>query len=60
MILDTCEDLFDVGRGIGWWVPHSDLEIIREGPDYHGAGEREGAMLRAWLERGLLPRTWQV
>ena len=47
MILDTCEDLFDVGRGIGWWVPPSDLEIIREGPEYHGAGEREGAMLRA-------------
>ena len=36
-------------------VPPSDLEIIREGPDYHGAGEREWAMLRTWLERGQLP-----
>ena len=46
--------------GVVMGVPPSDLEIIRESPDYHGAGEREGAMLRAWLERGLLPRTWQV
>ena len=41
-------------------VPPSDLEIIRESPEYHGAGEREAGMLKAWLERGLLPKTWQV
>ena len=46
--------------GVVMGVPPSDLEIIRESPDYQGAGEREGAMLRAWLERGLLPKTWQV
>jgi hypothetical protein len=46
--------------GVVMGVPPSDLEIIRESPDYHGAGEREAGMLKAWLERGFLPRTWQV
>ena len=46
--------------GVVLGVPPSDLEIIRESPEYHGAGEREAGMLKAWLERGLLPRTWQV
>ena len=46
--------------GVVLGVPPSDLEIIRESPDYHGAGEREAGMLKAWLERGLLPKTWQV
>jgi hypothetical protein len=46
--------------GVVLGVPPSDLEIIRESPEYHGAGEREGGMLKAWLERGMLPRTWQV
>ena len=46
--------------GVVMGVPPSDLEIIRESPEYHGAGEREAAMLKAWLERGILPRTWQV
>ena len=46
--------------GVVMGVPPSDLEIIRESPDYHGAGEREAAMLKAWLERGILPRTCQV
>jgi hypothetical protein len=46
--------------GVVMGVPPSDLEIIRESPEYHGAGEREAGMLKAWLERGSLPRTWQV
>ena len=46
--------------GVVMGVPPSDLEIIKESPEYHGAGEREAAMLKAWLERGILPRTWQV
>ena len=46
--------------GVVMGVPPSDLEIIRESPEYHGAGERESGMLKAWLERGSLPRTWQV
>ena len=46
--------------GVVMGVPPSDLEIIRESPEYHGAGEREAAMLKAWLERGILPKTWQV
>ena len=46
--------------GVVLGVPPSDLEIIRESPEYHGAGEREAGMLKAWLERGMLPRTWQV
>ena len=46
--------------GVVLGVPPSDLEIIRESPEYHGAGEREAGMLKAWLERGILPRTWQV
>ena len=46
--------------GVVMGVPPSDLEIIRESPEYHGAGEREAGMLKAWLERGSLPRTWRV
>ena len=46
--------------GVVLGVPPSDLEIIRENPEYHGAGEREAGMLKAWLERGSLPKTWQV
>ena len=46
--------------GVVMGVPPSDLEIIRESPELHGAGEREAAMLKAWLERGILPRTLQV
>ncbi|CAI8022598.1 hypothetical protein GBAR_LOCUS13255 [Geodia barretti] len=46
--------------GVVMGVLPSDLEIIRESPEYHGAGEREAGMLKAWLERGSLPRTWQV
>ncbi|CAI8045854.1 hypothetical protein GBAR_LOCUS25353 [Geodia barretti] len=46
--------------GVVMGVPPSDLEIIRESPEYHGAGEREAGMFKAWLERGSLPRTWQV
>ena len=46
--------------GVVLGVPPSDLEIIRESPEFHGAGEREAGMLKAWLERGYLPKTWQV
>ena len=46
--------------GVVLGVPPSDLEIIRESPEYHGAGQREAGMLKAWLERGTLPKTWQV
>ena len=46
--------------GVVLGVPPSDLEIIRESPEFHGAGEREAGMLKAWLERGILPHTWQV
>ncbi|CAI8021431.1 hypothetical protein GBAR_LOCUS12714 [Geodia barretti] len=49
-----------VPDGCGNGGAPSDLEIIRESPEYHGAGEREAGMLKAWLERGSLPRTWQV
>ncbi|CAI8021428.1 hypothetical protein GBAR_LOCUS12713 [Geodia barretti] len=46
--------------GVVMGVLPSDLEIIRESPEYHGAGGREKlACLKAWLERGSLPRTWQ-
>ncbi|CAI8021429.1 hypothetical protein GBAR_LOCUS12713 [Geodia barretti] len=47
--------------GVVMGVLPSDLEIIRESPEYHGAGGREKlACLKAWLERGSLPRTWQA
>ena len=46
--------------GVVLGVPPSDLEIIRESPEFHGAGGREAGMLKAWLERGSLPRTLQV
>ena len=46
--------------GVVLGVPPSDLEIIKESPEFHGAGEREAGMLKAWLERGVLPHTWQV
>ena len=59
-LLNNCVAARWYQMGVVMGVPPSDLEIIRESPDYQGAGEREGAMLRAWLERGLLPKTWQV